>query len=208
MADALRTLFVLILTFALTALATWIAFQITRGKRFAKLKPFDCAKAKIKCNSGVFKTRFSMVSANEWWIHAPLEKGEIVPLRVGEEMILETVGSSGRLLFRTTIVERNGEQKLLKVAIPELIHTANRRTEERKNIFVGKMVEVEGRELSVVDVSETGLCAKSSKPFIPGDWVKIKLPNSKTLFAWVLANEFRGEDRVVRFRFEESINLP
>ncbi len=208
MVDALRVLFVTILAFAITALVTWMAYQIARSRRVVKMSPISDASARIKTGGGIYRSRFARTTDGEWWLHAPLENGHYVPLRVGEEVVIETVGAEGRLLFRTTITDRDAELKQIKIAIPEQIHGANRRAEVRHTNLSPKEVNVEGRKLKMCDLSNHGMCAETETPFIPGDWVKVEFPWAKQTFAWVLANEFRESVRVVRLRFEEPVQLP
>jgi hypothetical protein len=118
------------------------------------------------------------------------------------------VGQEGRLLFRTQVISRDSEQHLIEIGLPEVIPAANRRTEHRRTDFKYRDVFVSGRRMKIRNMSAHGLCAETDSPLIPGDWVKVELPNNTVAFAWVLANDFIDNQRIARFRFEEAVTLP
>jgi hypothetical protein len=66
------------------------------------------ASLRIRADAAVYRSRFVEASAEGWVFAAPLQRDAYVPLRVGEDLVVEAEGEAERLLFRSTLVHRDG----------------------------------------------------------------------------------------------------
>jgi c-di-GMP-binding flagellar brake protein YcgR len=172
--------------------------------RFARRRSLDTnAVLHIRAGSGMYRSRLVAIGRAAWEISAPLQRDSYVPLRVGEDLVIESPAKAGVLIFRSEVVARNLESHSLKIRAPKRLHHLDRRELKRWPHLAGESVKVEGEEGRLIDISQGGARLETEADLSRGERVRVDLPWADSVFAWVLARE----GTVARLRFEELMEL-
>lgn len=167
-----------------------------------RLNPVEGAILTIRATSGVYRSHMITLGRTSWTLSAPLQRDNYVPLRVGEELIIEAATDRGALLFRSEVVARMSNPHAILIKRPTKIHRVERREHKRWPNMAGERVRVEGQVGQLLDLSEGGARVRlATKPY-KGDRVRLDMPSGKAVYAWVIASE--GSE--ARLRFEELMN--
>src|SRR4051794_14678642 len=83
----------------------WLFVQIVARLRKQPV-PIPGSILRIRAGSGFYRSHVLDSAGSVWRISAPLQRDAYVPLRVGEEVVIEAAAKNGALLFRTQIVAR------------------------------------------------------------------------------------------------------
>jgi hypothetical protein len=185
--------------FAVAAAVGLISYRLSSRSR--SLAPG--AVLKIRAASGVYRSRLIAATGGGWHISAPLQRDSYVPLRVGEELVIESPCADGILLFRTEVVSRDSETHQLSILPAHNMYRIDRRELRRWPHLTGETVKVEGEEGRVLDISEGGARIELPALLHRGERVRIEMPWSDCLFAWVLS----CDGAVTRLRFEDLMEL-
>src|SRR5690242_6540551 len=104
MTDSFSTLSFLAGSLAGSMLVAFGWFWLRRPRNATQLLP--CSKVRLRTEAGVFRTNFLSLEKSGWVLSAPLSRDNYVPLREGEQVIVEASTPQGLLVFRTTVAER------------------------------------------------------------------------------------------------------
>ena len=187
--------------FAVSMGAAWLFVKITLHLR-NQLNPSVGAILSVRASSGIYRAHIVKLGS-VWTISAPLQRDNYVPLRVGEEVVIEAASKHGALLFRTEILSRQTNPHCLIVKKPEKIHRIERREHKRWPHLTGSKVKIGGENGQLLDLSEGGARVQTSFRTHKGDRVKLEMPWGQAIDAWVLSRE--GNE--ARLRFEELLEL-
>jgi hypothetical protein len=182
---------------------SWLFLRLAEVHRVRSEPPVG-STLRIRAASGIYRSQLERLEACYWTISAPLQRDHYVPLRVGEELVIEAATDRGALLFRGEVVERRSDPHVLVIQRPKRIHAVDRRDHRRWPHMQGAALSVEGEHASVVNLSEGGARLQTSLRVKRGERVRIDMPCGREVFGWVLATE--GNEH--RIRFEELIEAP
>lgn len=209
MSDTL-TLLVLFVTSAL------LAFGLTKWAHRRKTVPVEDLQLpggqtlRLLTASGGYRCHLLDQSPKGLVVSAPLHRDCHVPLRVGEDLVVQSPGFDSLLTFRTKVVERDPLTHQLKLALPSSMRRTDRRCEPRiKNPGDGR-AEVNGRSSILCDVSGWGAKILTLEPVRAGDLVNVSLPGDYgTALAYALEVRTSAHEgrlcKEVRLRFDEPL---
>lgn len=86
----------------------------------------------IKTSSGVYRARFDHAEPGVWVLDAPVQRDSYVPLREGEEVILDAPVAGGAVVFRSVVLERDAVTKQYRFKVPANLHATERREVRRQ----------------------------------------------------------------------------
>lgn len=188
--------------FAIAFTASWILIKAAVHLR-NRLNPAPGAILRIRADSGSYRSHMIKLGGSVWTISAPIKRDSYVPLRAGEEVVIEAASKRGALLFRTVILARHAGNHTLTIKRPTRVHLVERREHKRWPHLEGAKVKVEGENAQLLDISEGGARIKTGFRLHKGDRVRVDMPWCEAMFGWVLSSE-AGETRV---RFEELMEI-
>ncbi|HVT10913.1 MAG TPA: flagellar brake protein [Fimbriimonadaceae bacterium] len=188
--------------FAVAVAAAWLFVKVALHFR-QKLIPPVGSILRIRATSGSYRSTLMKLGGSVWTISAPLQRDSYVPLRVGEEVVIEAASSRGALLFRSTIVARHTQPHSFTIRRPEKIHQVERREHKRWPHLAGESVKLEGQNGRIIDLSEGGARIQSAYRTHKGDRVRLDLPWGEAIYGWVLS----AEGNETRMRFEDLMEL-
>lgn len=188
--------------FAVALGAAWLFIRITLYLR-TRLDPSIGDTLRVRAASGMYRSRLLGLGRSSWTLSAPLQRDAFVPIRIGEELVIESASRQGALLFRSQVVARDPETHSLHIQRPERIHLVERRGHRRFPELEGAAVQLEGESATLMDISEGGARLHTSTKAHRGDRVRLDLPSGDSVFAWVLSTD--GCE--ARLRFEELMML-
>lgn len=179
-------------------------------KLILKLRPKptlpENALLRIKSPSGLYRARYLGTSKEGFLLSAPMQRDRHVPLRVGEDLVIEASAPGGALLFRSRVVARQTDPHALVVALPKKIHRIERRETPRSRDAEGELVRVENARAWIIDLSPEGIRCECDALVAKGERVRIDFPGeSDPAYGWVLDVMPSGDGRTIaRMRFEET----
>lgn len=88
------------------AFGAGVSGLIRRLRRPPMPMPTPGAPLRIRADEAVYRSRFLEAATDGWVFAAPLQRDAYVPLRVGEDLVVEAEEPEGRLIFRAKLVER------------------------------------------------------------------------------------------------------
>ncbi len=202
----------LLLVFAATFGASYLVVWFSRGLKGSAV-PIEGGAVRLKCTHGVYRSRFLGVSSAGWRLTAPLSRDSYVPLRPGDELVLEAPVVGAALTARTRVVSRDADSHELMVARPSRTHRLERRETRRLLEPNGVSCTLEGSEAAIVDISRFGARLDCSAAVGSGERVRLDLQwFEEPVFAWVLevlpVEGSRGRRTLCRVRFEDGVSLP
>lgn len=168
------------------------------------------APVRLRAASGVYRTRLLERSTEYLEFSAPIQRGHFVPLRVGDELIVEAPVDHGVVVFEVTVTQRCSESKSFRTTKPEAPTTVNRRVDHRTRLMEGVTASLNADSAKIIDISTSGGRFSSLSRFEPGEVVKLKIDSiHANLLAWVLECVPTSlQDRqgyMVRLRFTEKL---
>ncbi len=191
-----------------------ISYGLTRlfGGR-AIQPPIVGGTVRLKTTSGVYRTRLLAVDAAGWHLTAPLSRDAYVPLRPGEEVVLEAPVMGGAILARTSVASRDADTHEVIVAMPKRAHSIERRETRRVSESEGLPAKVESKAAVLLDVSPFGARVECEAEVGSGERVRLDLPwSEEPVFAWVLevlpVLGTHGRWTACRVRFEDRAQMP
>ncbi|HWA82493.1 MAG TPA: flagellar brake protein [Fimbriimonadaceae bacterium] len=188
--------------FAVALGTAWLFVKVALHFR-KKLIPPVGSVLRIRASSGSYRSTLMKLGGSVWTISAPLQRDAYVPLRVGEEVVIEAASERGALLFRSTIVARHTHPHSLTIRRPDKIHQIERREHKRWPHLAGEAVKLEGQNGRIIDLSEGGARIQSAYRTYKGDRVRLDLPWGEAIYGWVLS----AEGNETRLRFEDLMEL-
>lgn len=165
--------------------------------------PRPGAVLRIRASSGMYRSHMVGLSDSVWTISAPIQRDTYVPLRVGEELVIEAACNSGALIFRSQIVAREADSHTLLIQKPSKVHAVERRGHRRWPHLCGAEVKLEGQTSRLIDLSEGGAKVKTGYQTHKGDRVRMNLPDGQEVYGWVISRD--GDE--ARLRFEELLQI-
>lgn len=201
--ENLASLIIFFATGFVVALTTaWLFVKMTLHFR-KKLIPPVGSVLRLRASSGVYRSNLMKLGGSVWTISAPLQRDTYVPLRVGEEIVVEAASKHGALVFRSQIVARHTHPHSFSIQCPDKIHQIERREHKRWPHLSGEPVKLEGQNGRIIDLSEGGARIQSPCRTHKGDRVRLDMPWGQEIYAWVLSSE--GNE--ARLRFEDLMEL-
>lgn len=89
--------------------------------------PSPGASLRIRADAAVYRSRFLEVATEGWVFAAPLQRDAYVPLRIGEDLVVESEEPDGRLIFRAKLVERCAASGKMVMSAPAHVFRADPR---------------------------------------------------------------------------------
>ena len=86
--------------FAVALSTSWLIVKITFLLR-RQPDPAVGTILRVRATSGVYRSHLVSLGESAWIMSAPLQRDHHVPLREGEEVIIEAADKHGALLFRS-----------------------------------------------------------------------------------------------------------
>jgi hypothetical protein len=188
--------------FVVAACSAWLYVKTIRHLR-DRLDPEIGSILRIRAASGVYRSHMMELGRSVWAMSAPLQRDNHVPLRVGEELVIEAASQGGALLFRSKVVARQSNPHTILIERPEKIHRVDRRDHKRWPQLAGAKVRLEGQPAELLDLSESGARLQTASRQYKGERVRLDLPWGAVVYGWVVASE-GSESRV---RFEELVEV-
>ncbi|MGV3615870.1 MAG: flagellar brake protein [Fimbriimonas sp.] len=103
-----------------------ISTLVRRLRAPAMPVPSAGASLRIRADAAVYRSRFLEATAEGWVFAAPLQRDAYVPLRVGEDLVVEAEEEDGRLIFRSQLVQRCAETGRMVMSRPKNVFRADR----------------------------------------------------------------------------------
>lgn len=111
------------------AFGAGVSTLVRRLRRPSMPVPSPGAPLRIRADAAVYRSRFLEVGMDGWVFAAPLQRDAYVPLRVGEDLVVEAEEAEGRLVFRATLVDRCGDSGRMVMSRPVQVHRAGPRND-------------------------------------------------------------------------------
>lgn len=167
-------------------------------KRKLRAIPESGSMIRLRGLSGFYRSRFLAAGDRVWEISTPVQRDNFVPLRMGEEIVVEASTPKGALIFRTKIFGGEGAPIRIQILAPQNPQLVERREHTRDPKFAGEKVQVDQLAARVLNYSAGGICIQSARKLSKGEQVHIEMPwQSDPVDAWVL----ESEGLKVRLRF-------
>ncbi len=177
----------------------YASFSLSRKRKLACL-PKPGQMIRMRGLSGFYRSRFIAAGDKVWEISLPVQRDNFVPLRVGEEIVVEASTPKGALIFRTKVFGGEVGPSRIQILAPANPQLVERREYARDPKFKGEKVKVDSLAARVIDYSQGGICLQSARTLNRGDQVRIELPwQEEPVDAWVLDSE----GLKVRLRFSQ-----
>jgi hypothetical protein len=170
--------------------------------RTARLTPAADTRLRIRATSGMYRSSFLQAGRSVWSISAPLQRDSYVPLRVGEDLVIEAPHPKGALIFRSKVIGRETMPHCLLIQRPTRIYVSERRNHKRWPEFFGAEVKLSDKAAIVVDLSEAGARFDCETKPAKGQRFRVELPWGANVDGWVLDTEGNR----ARVRFEELVH--
>ena len=110
-------------------LGALVSATVRRVRHSTVIVPDRGASLRIRASSAVYRSRFLEAGPHGWDFAAPLQRDAYVPLRVGEDVVIEVEETEGRLIFRSKIIARCGETGRMTIARPANVFRTGPRDE-------------------------------------------------------------------------------
>jgi c-di-GMP-binding flagellar brake protein YcgR len=116
--------------FGLSLAIAWMLRKMAEQARL-RLTPREFATLRIRAGVGSYRSKMISTSGSVWHIALPIQRDAYVPLRVGEEVVIEAAGPEGALIFRSHILARETDPACLIISKPKRICKVERREHQR-----------------------------------------------------------------------------
>lgn len=181
-----------------------VAYGIGLLRRRRKT-PEPAGGVRIRGENAMYRSRFLEARSGTWKLGAPLQRDRFVPIRPGEALLIEAPTTSGVLLFRTVVTERDVSDHSISISIPRGVRPNERRDSKRVGFTEITNVLVDGVPGTIHNLSEGGARIAARSGYRAGDQVQVKLP-------W-MANPMQADVLDVagpelRLRFHHKAQLP
>lgn len=169
--------------------------------------PKTNAILRIMTSGAIYRAYFVGDTPNGWAFTTPVQRDSFVPMHDGEPIVIETVMDGGVMIFQTYLKGRNGTPPLMIAAKPSSWYLDDRRETVRIADVGHLTTTLDGDRVGLLDMSACGARVRSQARRNPGDRVKLEIAGMGEIYAWVLAEERKGDRYIVRLRFEEIADL-
>lgn len=109
------------------AFGAGVSTLVRRLRRPPMPTPSPGSALRIRADEAVYRSRFLEAGQKGWVFAAPLQRDVYVPLRVGEDLVVEAEEAEGRLIFRAKLVERCGDTGRMVMTRPMHVFRAEAR---------------------------------------------------------------------------------
>jgi hypothetical protein len=109
------------------AFGAGVSTLVRRLRRPPMPIPSPGSPLRIRADEAVYRSRFLEAGTEGWIFAAPLQRDVYVPLRVGEDLVVEAEEPEGRLIFRAKLVERCGNTGRMVMSRPMQVFRAEAR---------------------------------------------------------------------------------
>lgn len=176
-----------------------LGWTFAQRRKKTPLDPLSGATVRIRASGAVYRSRLVEVSADGWWIEAPLQRDSYVALHPAEHVTIEVPVNGGLLRAKTEVLRREISTHRILLAIPTSAIISDRRQWARQ---IGPQnATVEGEAVILSDLSSTGTRFSAGPKLDRGSRVRIDLAGEgRTVFGWVLE-----VGKHTRIRFEEAL---
>src|SRR5207244_4268300 len=116
-------------------------------------QPKPNAPVRFRSYSGIYRSRFVGTCSGNWSFDAPLHRGHFVPLRLGEEVVIEAPGDDALLLFRSKVIGRDAENHRFLLSKPTGMEKKDRRATRRSTAIAGRSAALDGRQAVLCNLS-------------------------------------------------------
>jgi len=170
---------------SLSLLGAWVFFRY-RSRKSSDARPFPpIGMLRLRADSGVYRCRYHRTASGGWVVGAPLRKDHHVPLRPGEEVVVEAPVPGGVQVFRSEVVDRIAATHELVLRQPKHVQTWDRRNEFRMAPSEETLLDLNGNVAGVVDLAPNGLRVMTLARLEPGEVVRMTV-EGKARDGWVL----------------------
>lgn len=206
MSSLLQLIGLFILVFGVSLIASFGLHSMRKPWR-KKLEIEPNTMVRLVGAGGVYRCHYLSHDRKGVRVSSPIQRDHYIPLRVGEQMMVQVPQDAGLLVFRTTIIERDAESHEFLLGSPEAVRHIERRSEQRDSSVEGKGIEFNGEPATLIDISAGGAKVLTQVEVDPGDQVRIKLhANLGEAYGWALESTASQRDRrparAVRVKFQ------
>lgn len=185
----------------------WLATRRRRMIEVCRLEPGQ--KVRVRSGRHLYRTRLAGETAEGWIFEAPISRDHFVPLRIGEEVVIEATCRNGVLLYRTNVIARALYPHTFTVSRPSGVAPMDRRGAPRYDGLRWPHAFLDDHPVELVDVSNLGCCLRSSRPVAPVTFVNVRLSFHPTpVPGQVIDCERVGDGHLVHIRFAEAVPIP
>src|ERR1044072_9376507 len=132
-----------------------VKVKIAKRQR-KQAEPEAGAICRIRAASGMYRSQVVRLGRSAWVVSAPLQRDSYVPLRVGEEVVIEAAGKRAAFVFRSEIIARDATTHELTLTRPDTVHEVERREHKRWPHLVGTKMSIVGVNARILDLSHGG----------------------------------------------------
>jgi hypothetical protein len=140
---------------------------------------------RLRATSGVYRCRYHRAVPVGWVVGAPLRRDHHVPLRPGENVVVEAPVPGGVQVFRSEVLDRIAATHELVLRQPTRVEAWDRRSEPRTPAPEGLLIELNGEMAGVVDSSPNGLRVLTLARLEPGEAIRLRV-DGELRYGWVL----------------------
>ncbi|MBL8088138.1 MAG: flagellar brake protein [Chthonomonas sp.] len=211
MESILQTLQFFALSFVLAMAFGYVVTQYRlRGRRHFLEGIAPEAVVRVKSECGVYRARFIGWREGHLEVSAPLQRSHFVPLRVGQELIIEAPVQDKVVLFHTEVISRDPRRHSFILEKPEAPSVVNRRESNRIVRYAGTEALLNEEPAELVDVSIRGGKFLSKGTFNAGDVVRVRIPElGANVLGWIIdcipVAYDEGQGTCTRIRFADDL---
>lgn len=170
--------------------------------------PKHNAILRISSLSSMYRAHFIGEVKEGWAFTPPLQRDELIPIKMGEPITMETVVDGGIAVYRTTLRSRGTHPDCLIVDRPAFWHVENRREDGRIANLGHISAKLDGDKVSLMDVSACGARIRSQAERAKGERVHLEIAGmAEPISGYVMDTDRKGDRFFVRMRFEEMTDL-
>jgi len=193
------------------SLAVAYGIHAVRRPRLSQVTLSENATVRMVGAGGVYRCHYLRSDKRGLTFSSPLQRDHYVPLRVGEQLMVQVPMPESLLTFRTSILERDAERHEFLLAHPEGVRNIDRRSEVRDVSVEGQRAVLNGDPATMMDLSAGGAKVLVDQDVDPGDQVRLELPmNLGSAYGWALestaSHRGRQSARAVRIKFQVPLS--
>ena len=206
MSSLLQLVGLFILVFGVSLVASFGLHSMRKPFR-KKLEIEPSTMIRLVGAGGVYRCHYLSHDRKGVRVSSPIQRDHYIPLRVGEQMMVQVPQAGGLLVFRTTIIERDADAHEFLLSSPEGVRNIERRSEHRDTTVEGQDVVFNGEPATLLDISAGGAKVLTQIEIDAGDQVRIQLhSNLGEAYGWALESTASQRDRrparAVRVKFQ------
>lgn len=195
------------------AVSMGISYALTAHRRrpLASLPLQPSTSIRIVGPGGAYRAHFLGIEKSGVRVSSPLQKDRFVPFRPGDSLMVQAPVDGSIVTFRTTVLKRQKEDHSYLLAHPDRVRHIDRRAEPRDESWDGTTVRLNQGVALLKNLSACGACLVSVEPLVPGDTVRLDLPDGfGTAHGWILETKADALDgksaRQARIRFDAPLS--